>query len=78
MNRTQSLARTTAAAAAAALLSGLVAIPAAARLDPGEPVPVRFSTDDRNCPLRRIDTQLVRCDDLTGAGVSAPIWVPEL
>ncbi len=31
-----------------------------------------------NCPLERVGTQLVRCDNLTGAGVRAPSWVPEL
>jgi hypothetical protein len=31
----------------------------------------------RNCPLTRIGTQFVRCDNLTGAGVAAPRWVPE-
>lgn len=30
------------------------------------------------CPLRRVDHHLVRCDDLTGAGVPAPTWIPEL
>jgi hypothetical protein len=30
------------------------------------------------CLLRRIDTQLVVCDNLTGAGVRAPLWIPEL
>jgi hypothetical protein len=30
------------------------------------------------CPLRRIGTHLVRCDNLTGAGVRAPSWIPEL
>ncbi|MDQ0731155.1 hypothetical protein [Arthrobacter sp. B1I2] len=30
-----------------------------------------------NCPLERIGTQLVRCDNLTGAGVAAPFWIPE-
>ena len=29
------------------------------------------------CPLERIDTQLVRCDNLTGAGAEAPFWIPE-
>jgi len=43
---------------------------------PGEPIASRV--DDWNCPLRRIDTQLVRCDNLTGAGVPASVWVPEL
>jgi hypothetical protein len=30
-----------------------------------------------NCPLRRIGDQLLRCDNLTGAGIPAPFWVPE-
>lgn len=30
-----------------------------------------------DCPLERIGTQLVRCDNLTGAGVDAPFWIPE-
>lgn len=29
------------------------------------------------CPLRRLGTQLVRCDLLTGAGVAAPAFIPE-
>ena len=76
MNRTQLRARCTAAAAAATIIAGLAAIPAAARPDPGEPIPIRFSY--ANCPLNRIDTQLVRCDNLTGAGVTASASVPEL
>jgi hypothetical protein len=31
-----------------------------------------------NCQLARIDTQLVRCDNLTGAGVAAPVGIPQL
>jgi hypothetical protein len=77
MNRTQLLARCSAAAAAATIIAGLAAIPATARPDPGDPPPNRFSCD-LNCPLQRIDTQLVRGDNLTGAGVTAPMWVPEL
>jgi hypothetical protein len=30
-----------------------------------------------DCPLERIGTQLVRCDNLTGAGVEAPSLIPE-
>ncbi|MGM9470476.1 hypothetical protein ACS5PJ_00580 [Pseudarthrobacter sp. YS3] len=30
-----------------------------------------------DCLLTRLETQLVRCDNLTGAGVSAPYWIPE-
>jgi hypothetical protein len=36
---------------------------------------VRVWTDN-NCPLRRVGSQFVRCDNLTGAGVTAPSWVP--
>jgi len=30
-----------------------------------------------DCPLERIGSQLVRCDNLTGAGAPAPAWIPE-
>lgn len=30
---------------------------------------------DRPCWLARVGTQFVRCDDLTGNGVRAPLWV---
>jgi hypothetical protein len=75
MNRTQLLARCSAAAAAATIIAGLTATPAAARPDPGDLISPRFSS---YCALNRIGTQLVRCDDLTGGGVPAPVWVPEL
>jgi hypothetical protein len=42
------------------------------------PDPVTPTTSARNCPLTRVGTQFVRCDNLTGAGVRAPQWVPEL
>jgi hypothetical protein len=77
MHTTKLLFRCSAAAATATLIAGLAAIPAAARPDPGEPIPIRFSSYE-NCPLNRIDTQLVRCDNLTGAGVVAPAYIPEL
>jgi hypothetical protein len=35
-------------------------------------------TSPGSCPLQRIGTQFVRCDNLTGAGVPAPQWIPEL
>ena len=73
MNRSQLLAR---CSAAPTIIAGLSAIPAAARPHPGESIPPRF--DEWNCLLSRIDTQLVRCDTLTGAGVPAPVWVPAL
>ncbi len=30
-----------------------------------------------SCRLERVGTQLVHCDNLTGAGVQAPTWIPE-
>ena len=75
MNRTQLLARCSAAAAAATIIAGLAAIPATARPDPGE-ISDRISPPE-SCLLTRIGTQLVRCDYLTGGGVPAPVWVPE-
>lgn len=35
-------------------------------------------SSDGACPLRRLGDQLVRCDYLTGAGVTAPSWIPSL
>jgi hypothetical protein len=77
MNRTQLLARCSAAAAAATIIAGLAVTPAGARPDSGESIHDRFSSYD-TCELKRIGTQLVRCDYLTGGGVEAPVWVPEL
>ena len=57
--------------------------PAYARLDPGGPIVDEQTTvstvtsDSSVCSLTRIGTQLVHCDNLTGAGVEAPSWVPE-
>ena len=36
------------------------------------PDPASSSTSAGNCPLTRVGTQFVRCDNLTGAGVPAP------
>jgi hypothetical protein len=55
------------------LLSGWLPVATANPTDP--PQTIAF-TD--GCPLQRIGTQLVRCDNLTGAGVRAPSWIPEL
>jgi len=76
MNRTQLLARWSAAITAATLVAGLAVGTAAARPDPGDPIPDRYSSYNGNCPLERIGTQLVRCDNLTGGGVPAPFSVP--
>jgi len=44
----------------------------------GPPADAGFWIYPENCVLKRIGSQLVRCDDLTGAGVSAPLCIPEL
>jgi hypothetical protein len=61
------------------LLAAAAVVPAAARPDGG---PLRqpaesFQAPFVHCPLERVGTQLVRCDNLTGAGVAAAPWVPE-
>ena len=64
------------------MLASSAAAPAMARpIDPDPPVTTRkiiFPDSPWRCPLLRIDRQLVRCDSLTGAGVPAPLFVPEL
>jgi hypothetical protein len=41
------------------------------------PAAQAYPTSPRRCKLERIGDQLVRCDNLTGAGALAPPWVPE-
>lgn len=80
MVRSTSTRNWTIIALTAILLAGSGVAPAAAAQDPGTPTPTAPVTslqDSRHCPLTRIGTQFVRCDDLTGAGVAAPSWVPE-
>jgi hypothetical protein len=76
------IARTATTTAILIILAGSTAMPAVARpLDPDPPVATRkitFSDSSWRCPLLRIDRQLVRCDNLTGAGVPAPLFIPEL
>jgi hypothetical protein len=59
--------------------TGLVAIgtagTASARPEPAPPAAV--VSDPGLCPLTRVGDQFTRCDDLTGAGVPAPAWIPE-
>jgi hypothetical protein len=69
------------AAAILTMLAGSTAVPAAARpfdSDPGPTHRIAFADSSPRCPLRRIDHQLVRCDNLTGAGVRAPSFIPQL
>jgi hypothetical protein len=77
--RTARIATTT---AILIMLAGSAAVPAMARpIDPDPPVATRkttFPDSSLRCPLLRIDRQLIRCDNLTGAGVPAPLFIPEL
>ncbi|MDQ6740370.1 MAG: hypothetical protein M3021_08400 [Actinomycetota bacterium] len=59
------------------VFAAVVPAPASAQLDPGTPAGPAPALVGPNCPLTRIGTQLVRCGDLTGAGVAAAIWIPE-
>ncbi len=58
MNRTQLLARCAAAAAAATIIAGLAASPAAARPDQGDPIPDRFSSHLHAQPCRHTAGQV--------------------
>lgn len=64
----------------ALIIASLTAVPASARQGAGpQPATANQTRDgDGSCPLARVGTQLVRCDNLTGNGVNAPLWVPEL
>ena len=79
MRTTISTATTTAlVASAAALIAGIAAAPAVAIPDPGQWPAGQVQLGDRDgCELRRVGTQFVKCDDLTGAGVAAPSYIPE-
>ena len=74
MNAVQNIA----VAAGTTVVIALSALPAAARQDPGriEP-PAPPTTAVHFCPLERVGTQFVACDNLTGNGVPAPRWVHE-
>ena len=77
-----SISRLAMTLAVSAALSGVGVLPAAAGPDDGRTGPgahrIVVLNADQNCPLRRLDRQFVRCDNLTGAGVPAPSYVPEL
>jgi hypothetical protein len=66
---------------AALLLAAISAAPASAGPlhDPILSAPSASAIDSNNhtCWLQRVGTQLVRCDNLTGNGVAAPLWMPE-
>ena len=61
----------------AAFLTTAAAAPASARPEGPPPAPPVQTHGFGECALERIHDQLVRCDDLTGAGTRAASWVPE-
>ncbi|MHC6595103.1 hypothetical protein [Arthrobacter sp. C152] len=67
----QQISAILATAVAVILLTGG---PAESRADISNETAITTYVD---CPLERIGDQLVRCDNLTGAGTSAPFWIPE-
>jgi len=71
---TGQLARTLCILALTGAASVGVAGTAQARQDAGPPIPVQHVLKR---PLERVGTQFVRGDDLTGNGVTAPLWVAE-
>ncbi len=80
MNSARKSTRYAALVVASLALALAASSPAFARLDPGglgADEQTTQSTDMTACSLKRIGTQLVNCDSLTGAGVEAPSWVPE-
>ena len=77
MTSRSSTARWVSIAAVSLSLLGLATVPAAARPNIGETSQGSVGpSSDRPCAIQRIGTQMVRCDNLTGAGVAAPWWLP--
>ena len=80
VRRGNSKMSTNAGIAASALVLSMAAMVLCAPTAHGGDVLTTVSpvSSEGTCPLRRLGDQLVRCDDLTGAGVAAPTWTPPL
>lgn len=76
MQKHRALSRWMAALAGGALVSFTVVPTAAGRQDDAHLLR-QNAYSLVGCPLERIADQFVRCDNLTGAGVPAPSYVPE-
>ncbi|SDP12721.1 hypothetical protein SAMN04489867_1495 [Pedococcus dokdonensis] len=71
--------RTWGVVATTALVVALGTLPAAAKQDPGQiDQPTTPNVAIYFHPLERVGTQYVAGDNLTGNGVPAPRWVPEV
>ena len=78
MSGTTTMARSFAAVSVLGLLLLLGSGSASAIPEPGPAAPgASTSSYGTDCRLERIENQLVRCDNLTGAGAEAPSSVPE-
>ena len=76
MNSNENLrSHLTLTASGAGLLAALLPIPADVAHDPGT-IRARALTS-QTCSLERVELQYVRCDNLTGAGATAPLWLPQ-
>ncbi len=61
--------------AGAYLFTALLPIPVSAAHETWAARARELTTCD--CRLERVELQYVRCDNLTGAGVTAPLWVSQ-
>ena len=79
MNTTRCHPRWTFTLTGALILATFTPVPASARQEPGPRFTIASTTPHRDgfWPLTRMGTQLVRCDNLTGSGITAPIWIPQ-
>lgn len=78
MNRSTRLIFNATMACTILAFTATTATPASAsRIGDDGPVATVANTNWNTCQLRRIGNQLIRCDSLTGAGVSAPSWIPQ-
>ncbi|QTE30014.1 hypothetical protein [Pengzhenrongella sicca] len=75
MTRKRAGGRVLCLVASVALVAGATASSASAKPDDGG-FPDRHIVQRHACQLERVGTQLVRCDDLTGAGSRAPSHIP--
>lgn len=76
-HRIHRIRRAWGAVATATFIVAVAAMPAGARQDPGQSDPPGPAAGVHFCPLERVDTQYVACDNQTGNGVPAPSWVHE-
>lgn len=68
---THTSARLTTTVAVAATLIAAFAAPSTAKSAPPQ------HPNPGPCHISRVDRQITFCDDLAGAGVPAPMWVPQ-